>query len=67
MVLFLPGFYLLVPGASGLIDVTEQVGRGFSSGSLYDTMVIVVAIALGVLVAKCGDEAVKGLAAVRRR
>jgi uncharacterized membrane protein YjjP (DUF1212 family) len=67
MVLFLPGFYLLVPGATGLIDITESVAPVFSSSSLINTMTIVVAIALGVLVAKGGDEAVSGLVAARRR
>jgi len=67
MVLFLPGFYLLVPGATGLIDVTESVSPGFSSGSLLNTMLIVVAIALGVLFAKGGEEAVAGLVQARRQ
>jgi len=66
MVLFLPGFYLLVPGASGLIDVTESVAPTFSTGSLLNTMLIVVAIALGVLVAKGGEEAVIGVIESRR-
>jgi uncharacterized membrane protein YjjP (DUF1212 family) len=67
MVLFLPGFYLLVPGATGLIDVTESVAPVFSTGSLLNTMLIVVAIALGVLVAKGGEEAALELVATRRR
>ena len=67
MVLFLPGFYLLVPGASGLIDVTGRVAPVFSSTSLINTMSIVVAIALGVLVAKGGEEAVSGLVRARRQ
>lgn len=66
MVLFLPGFYLLVPGATGLIDVTERVSPGFSSGGLLDTMLIVVAISLGVLFAKGGEEAVMGVLDARR-
>lgn len=67
MVLFLPGIYILVPGATGLINFTEQVGPGFSTGSLVNTMVIVVAIALGVLFSKAGEEAVVGLTAMIRR
>ena len=67
MVLFLPGFYLLVPGATGLIDVTGRVSPGFSTGSLLNTMLIVVAIALGVLFAKGGEEAVVGFLDARRR
>jgi uncharacterized membrane protein YjjP (DUF1212 family) len=66
MVLFLPGFYLLVPGATGLIDVTERVAPVFSSSSLINTMSIVVAIALGVLVAKGGEQAVIGAVEARR-
>jgi uncharacterized membrane protein YjjP (DUF1212 family) len=66
MVLFLPGFYLLVPGAAGLIDVTQSVGPGFATGSLLNTMVVVVAIALGVLVAKASEEAVMGFVRTRR-
>jgi hypothetical protein len=66
MVLFLPGFYLLVPGATGLIDVTESVAPVFSSSSLTNTMSIVVAIALGVLVAKGGEEAASDVLEARR-
>ncbi len=66
MVLFLPGFYLLVPGATGLIDVTESVAPVFSTGSLLNTMLIVVAIALGVLVAKGGEEAAIDLVEARQ-
>jgi uncharacterized membrane protein YjjP (DUF1212 family) len=66
MVLFLPGFYLLVPGATGLIDFTQTVGPSFSGGDLTSTMVTVVSIALGVLVAVAGfDAVVEGRAALR--
>ena len=57
MTLFLPGFYLLVPGATGLIGITESVGPTFSNGNLTATMVVVVAIALGVLFATAAIEA----------
>ncbi len=68
MVLFLPGFYLLVPGATGLIDVTESVSPGFSARDLTSTMVTVVAIALGVLFATAAvDGVIKMRAAWRRR
>jgi uncharacterized membrane protein YjjP (DUF1212 family) len=67
MVLFLPGFYLLVPGASGLIDLTASVGPGFSSANLTNTMVIVVAIALGVLFATAAVDGVTQLSFPRRR
>jgi len=67
MVLFLPGFYLLVPGATGLITVTAGVSPGFSNGNLTSTMVTVVAIALGVLFATAAVEAVVELAEAWRR
>ncbi len=67
MVLFLPGFYLLVPGATGLIDVTESVAPVFSTSSLLNTMLIVVAIALGVLVAKGGEQAATDIVHARRQ
>jgi uncharacterized membrane protein YjjP (DUF1212 family) len=68
MVLFLPGFYLLVPGATGLIDVTESVSPGFSARDLTSTMVTVVAIALGVLFATAAvDGVIKMHDAGRRR
>lgn len=60
MVLFLPGFYLLVPGATGLINATEQVAPVSSTGNLLNTMLMVVAIALGVLFAKGADTAIVG-------
>ncbi len=51
MVLFLPAFWLLVPGATGLIGVTAIVGTSSRLGpsSFTSTMVTVLAIALGVL------------------
>jgi uncharacterized membrane protein YjjP (DUF1212 family) len=62
MVMFLPAFWMLVPGAAGLIGVTGAVGGGatLSPGDFASTMVTVVAIALGVLlgtaVVRAGDE-----------
>jgi uncharacterized membrane protein YjjP (DUF1212 family) len=52
MVLFLPGFYLLVPGAAGLIGVTQTIGTGssLSPSAFTPTMVTVAGIALGVLI-----------------
>lgn len=51
MVLFLPGFWLLVPGAAGLIGVAQLVGSGAELGpaDFAGTMVTVLAISLGVL------------------
>ena len=62
MVLFLPAFWMLVPGATGLIGVTSAVGGGgrLSPADFASTMITVVAIALGVLlgtaVVRAGDE-----------
>ncbi len=52
MLLFLPAFLLLVPGAAGFIGVTELVGADRSVGAqaFQNTLVTVVAITLGVLV-----------------
>ncbi|MEV7282500.1 threonine/serine exporter family protein [Streptomyces sp. NPDC093111] len=52
-VVFLPCFWLLVPGAVGLTSVSEIIVEGDTDGglsSLVNTIVTVAAIALGVLV-----------------
>jgi uncharacterized membrane protein YjjP (DUF1212 family) len=48
---FLPGFWLLVPGALGVIGLTELAGDAGASGTqdLSATVVSIFAIALGVL------------------
>lgn len=61
--LFLPGFYFLVPGATGLIDVTATVSPGILGGGLTATLTTVVAIALGVLVATAAFRSVTQLRA----
>ena len=55
-VTFLPAFWMLVPGALGLIGITELVGKAatLSSSDLVQPVVSIVAIALGVL---CGASA----------
>ena len=52
LVTFLPGFWLLVPGAAGLIGVTELLGVDHQLGAqaIVDTLVTVMSIALGVLI-----------------
>lgn len=52
LVTFLPAFWLLVPGATGLIGVTALLGANDSFGvqATVDTLVTVMSIALGVLV-----------------
>lgn len=51
VVCFLPAFWLLVPGATGLIRLTQTAtGVDFDAGSIPDVLGSIVAIALGVLV-----------------
>jgi uncharacterized membrane protein YjjP (DUF1212 family) len=61
-VTFLPAFWLLVPGALGLIGVTEIVGdpANASIEDLVEPIGSIVAIALGVLI---GTSLFRGLAA----
>ena len=51
-VMFLPAFWLLVPGAIGLIGITEIVGENADAGSenFVRALVSVPSIALGILV-----------------
>ena len=51
LITFLPGFWLLVPGAAGLIGVTELLGVRPELGAqaLVDMLITVMSIALGVL------------------
>jgi uncharacterized membrane protein YjjB (DUF3815 family) len=62
---FLPGFWLLVPGALGLIGVTELVGNASAAGTqdLVATIVSIFAVALGVL---CGTLLLAGATATGR-
>ncbi|MFL6145009.1 MAG: threonine/serine exporter ThrE family protein [Labedaea sp.] len=66
-VTFLPAFWLLVPGALGLVGVTQILGDPAiaGAGDLLQPLVAIVAIALGVL---CGTSIYRGIAlAVQRR
>jgi uncharacterized membrane protein YjjP (DUF1212 family) len=62
-VTFLPAFWLLVPGAIGLIGVTEVVSDPASAGlsNLATPIASIVSIALGVL---CGSSLYRGVAAI---
>jgi uncharacterized membrane protein YjjP (DUF1212 family) len=63
LVSFLPGFWLLVPGALGLIGVTEYMTAGPAMGldSFLGTVGAMVAIAVGVLCGYLLIESVKPL------
>ncbi|WP_082518722.1 threonine/serine ThrE exporter family protein [Leifsonia sp. Leaf336] len=51
VVCFLPAFWLLVPGATGLIRLTQTAtGVDFDAGSIPNVLGSIVSIALGVLV-----------------
>ncbi len=51
MTLFLPAFWLLVPGAAGLIGVTEAIGvSSVDGGDFYQTALTVASITVGILV-----------------
>jgi uncharacterized membrane protein YjjB (DUF3815 family) len=51
-VMFLPAFWLLVPGAIGLIGITEIVGDNADAGSanFQRALISIPAVALGILV-----------------
>ena len=47
---FLPGFWLLVPGAAGLVGLTEAVGTSEGLEDFATALTSVMSIALGVLI-----------------
>jgi uncharacterized membrane protein YjjP (DUF1212 family) len=61
---FLPGFWLLVPGALGLIGLTELAGDAAPTGTndLVATVSSIFAVALGVL---CGTQMLAGAETTR--
>ena len=59
---FLPGFWLLVPGALGLIGLTRLAGGG-GSQELFATVGSIFAVALGVL---CGTQLLAWAVVTRR-
>jgi len=52
LVVFLPAFWLLVPGAVGLLGVSQLVSQGSAIGlaSFLNALIAILAIALGILV-----------------
>jgi len=47
---FLPGFWLLVPGAAGLVGMTEAIGTSEGLEDFATALTSVMSIALGVLI-----------------
>src|SRR5262249_4089839 len=68
LVLFLPAFWLLVPGVLAVVGLTELVGNDLRVGliDLGTAAFTIVAIALGVLVGAAASQATR-LGADRRR
>ena len=70
LVTFLPAFWLLVPGATGLIGVTQLAGNGtgVASRGLTDVLITIISISLGVLVGTAAYRAADaGLRRVSQR
>ncbi|MGV8876976.1 MAG: threonine/serine exporter family protein [Rhodoglobus sp.] len=60
IVSFLPAFWLLVPGALGLVGVTEVLGGEAGAGStLVATIGTMIAIALGVLIGLAASSSLR--------
>jgi len=66
LVVFLPAFWLLVPGAVGLVGVTELVSDPAAAGleDLVQPIASIVAIALEML---CGASATRSLVSTAER
>ena len=60
---FLPGFWLLVPGAIGLIGLAKLAGNGAGTQDLIATAVSIFAVAVGVL---CGTMVLEAVSATRK-
>jgi uncharacterized membrane protein YjjP (DUF1212 family)/uncharacterized membrane protein YjjB (DUF3815 family) len=56
---FLPAFWLLVPGAAGLIGLTEAVGGNAGLGNFGAALTTVMSIALGVLIGSAAYRTVR--------
>ena len=60
LVVFLPSFWLLVPGSLGLVSTTEfAVDPGTAAGALIGVFSVVSAIALGLLVGAAVAQAIR--------
>jgi uncharacterized membrane protein YjjB (DUF3815 family) len=69
LVVFLPSFWLLVPGSLGLLSTTQlAVEAAGSGGTLTGVLGVVTAIALGLLLGSAVAQSVGGaLGRARRR
>jgi uncharacterized membrane protein YjjP (DUF1212 family) len=62
LVVFLPAFWLLVPGSLGLLSVTQlAVSPSQVTTTVFDVITLVCAIALGLLVGSAVARSVRGL------
>ncbi|WP_353807321.1 threonine/serine ThrE exporter family protein [Agromyces sp. SYSU T00194] len=57
--LFLPAFWLLVPGASGLAGLTEAIGTTEGVADFAQALISIMAIALGVLIGTAAHGAAR--------
>jgi len=69
LVIFMPAFWLLVPGSLGLLQVTQlAIDPSRATSTSFDVFTVVCAIALGLLVGSAVATSVRGLRGqVRRR
>jgi uncharacterized membrane protein YjjP (DUF1212 family) len=62
LVIFMPAFWLLVPGSLGLLSVTQlAIDPGESTTTGFDVVLVVSAIALGLLVGSAVARSMRGL------
>ena len=68
LVVFMPSFWLLVPGSLGLIGVSElAIAPGGGPTVVIDVVGVVLAIAMGLLVGSVVSRAVRALVGRMRR
>lgn len=69
LVVFLPAFWLLVPGSLGLLSTTQlAVSPGNALGATVEVFAVIAAIALGLLIGSAIAQSVRGaIRSTRRR
>ena len=68
LVVFLPAFWLLVPGSLGLLSTTElAVAASPSIASAVQAAAVISALALGLLVGAAAAQSVRGVLRATRR